>query len=553
MADFDQTMQILQALTSGAVAPGGMSTSQMLAQSLLNGNTAAPAPMTSADVLNLRDPYVAGAEKAGGAAIDAGKSALLSVAQPGSTIANALGTPPAPVPVAPPPPVAIQPGQPGVNYTPADGSTQPVNPPQNQAPVVAQPTGGGVGLSTKPDIDLLAQQRQAALDDIRQKEAIEQNAAKQLLPGAASDEAESQLTAADTAARAREALDRAEAASAQMAKQAQIYANSKLDTDFWGSRSTPQKIGIAASMFLGAIGAGSNGGVNTAAKIYLDSRDQDIQQQREAFERHRDAANTYADLMKQNLAIIPNIKIANDATTAQMHEAAQQRLTAQLLRDGNAVAAQKATEAIANTDTDGLKLRESLRTGILNQIKTGIDAAQAKQNLIEQKYRFGREALGNQTLDQMVGRVLPKGLATVYGVNPDGSSDTGFAPSPENAQAYTKEATAPGELATVVKHIQDLRADGVEKNQAALQAATLGLKQQIEAMGGSGQLSTRTEDIIKSASGDPAQYFGVLPGSQIDKRLDELAMEAASRGKNVELRHGIFFPNRLRSKEHEAK
>jgi hypothetical protein len=96
-----------------------------------------------------------------------------------------------------------------------------------------------------------------------------------------------------------------------------------------------------------------------------------------------------------------------------------------------------------------------------------------------------------------------------------------------------------------VAAIQKLRADGVRANQAALEARSFELQQNLEAMSKAGTLSTRTAELVHEASGDPAQYWGILPSSDIDKRLEGLDQEGKEVESAVEKRHGVKFLRRI--------
>lgn len=418
----------------------------------------------------------------------------------------------------------------------AQGAPAPAAAPQTR-------TGGGGGppAGTKQAAEVFGQQgTQEAAAAKAKYEADSGLASEQAQIGQQNSQnqsaqlAQRQAMEAQTAQQVQDLLQR----SKQVADQ---FANAKVDPQsYWKNMSTQDHITAAASMILSGLGSGLAGQQNLAVKHFDDAVNNDIAAQRFNIEHGKDVSEQYSKLAQDYQAAGLSRRQALDATDlAIKNKAVTDQANAAFGFGGDQAKAAflKETAPIqAKVLTDTQDFVKGVAATKLTQAQTANQYAEAAQKRAEAaqiplKYQQGQWA------NQVGG---PGGLV-------------GQAASPEVAKAYNDEVKPAQDISSVLDQIDEARKAGVVPNQADLQVLAGRLRQSV---GGLGDIkeSARTEEIINQMTGDPTQFFSVLPGSKWSGREKALRDLSGSLQRNAIARHriAVLKPDRSMIKETPA-
>jgi ribosome biogenesis SPOUT family RNA methylase Rps3 len=99
------------------------------------------------------------------------------------------------------------------------------------------------------------------------------------------------------------------------------YSTAKVDPKrLWSNMSTGDKILAGISMAFGALGAGSNGGVNTAVKVIESAIDRDLKLQEDEIGRKRDAVTVQSGIIAEMRQQFKDKDLANTAARMAIME-----------------------------------------------------------------------------------------------------------------------------------------------------------------------------------------------------------------------------------------
>jgi hypothetical protein len=283
------------------------------------------------------------------------------------------------------------------------------------------------------------------------------------------------------------------------------FINAKVDPQsYWGNMSTGDHIQAGLSMILSGLGAGLSGQQNLAVKHFEDAQNNDIAAQRYNIEHGKQASEMYSTLAKEYQSAGLSQRQALDATDLAIKAKNQTDASNQALAFGGQEAQAKYLKETAPlqakllSDTQGFA--KNVAETKLQQAQAAAqyaDAAQKRAEAATMPMKYQQAQLANQ----------------VQG--PDGS--LGYAPSPEAVKDFNSEAKPAQDISMILDRIDEARKAGVVPNQSELQGLAGRLRQSVAEIGGEKE-SARTEEIIKAMTGDPTQYFSVLPQSSWSNR-----------------------------------
>jgi hypothetical protein len=307
--------------------------------------------------------------------------------------------------------------------------------------------------------------------------------------------------------------------------------------DIWTSMDTGHKILAGISLMLSGNGDGSP---------VMRSMENDIQAQKDQIERTGKAAgmvgNLFEEYSKMGLDSRQATQMAvNTATTIGVQRA--KATAAQFVGpEAGAAVGGKIGDALIAQSRD-----------IQGNHKTTADIALSRAQAAEAGERATGQHLQNKItqaqIDWQKQNNLPPGASPANMVH-DLEGNQGYAVGGDaDKKGYEDDTKDAANLLAAAQKIKTLRRGGSKSsilaNQSRLQQEELALRQGLLGLSAKpGMLSARTEELAEQASGDPTRYFSILPGQDVEKRLDGIIDDAKGAAQRAEVQHNILFPQR---------
>jgi hypothetical protein len=270
------------------------------------------------------------------------------------------------------------------------------------------------------------------------------------------------------------------------------YSTAKVDPKrLWSNMSTGDKILAGISMAFGALGAGSNGGVNTAVKVIESAIDRDLKLQEDEIGRKRDAVTVQSGIIAEMRQQFKDKDLAN--TAARMAIMEQMKL-----------------------QVDGLaaKFGSQKVKGEAMQLNGALD-----QKLAEAQATFQKQYASVAAAQRLAGG---KASAAEIAMLPEDQRDRAVVlPGGQTALTYTKDdakrvkeavgsyQSAVGTINEIMKLQKDAGSAFLPKSEAKEKYATLvnELMFAYKTMKQTGALDKGTQEVFDRLIGDPGSLF----------------------------------------------
>lgn len=270
------------------------------------------------------------------------------------------------------------------------------------------------------------------------------------------------------------------------------YSTAKVDPKrLWSNMSTGDKILAGISMAFGALGAGSNGGVNTAVKVIESAIDRDLKLQEDEIGRKRDAVTVQSGIIAEMRQQFKDKDLAN--TAARMAIMEQMKL-----------------------QVDGLaaKFGSQKVKGEAMQLNGALD-----QKLAEAQATFQKQYASVAAAQRLAGgkasaaeiAMLPQDIRDRAVTMPNGQS--ALVNTPDDAKRVKESIiaynSAVGTLAEITKLQKDAGSAFLPKSEAKEKYATLvnELMFAYKTMKQTGALDKGTQEVFDRLIGDPGSLF----------------------------------------------